>query len=359
MDLLKQITELSHAFGGDAHVKGGGGNTSCKTADTLWVKPSGTTLKDIEGDKFVAMDRAQLNKLNDLHPPDDPKAREAMVKEAMAAAVLPDQSGRPSVEAPLHNTLDATFVVHTHPPTVNGMTCAVDGKATCARLFPDALWMDYTDPGFTLCRAVATAVAEYKQQRGHEPAMIVLQNHGVFIGGATPDEIHTRFDAIFQTLEKAYADAGVDDQVPLGPLPDPERVRAVEKLIQEALPDDGLTCVEGGMPFDVAEGPITPDHIVYMKSAPFAGDLSVEALRAFKERRGYAPRILAQPDGTFGLGSNPRNAALAVELALDGAMIVRLAHAFGGIRYMDDRAARFIDNWEVESYRRKVAEQGA
>ena len=42
--LLDTITQLSHEFGSDEYVKAGGGNTSCKTDDTLWVKPSGTTL---------------------------------------------------------------------------------------------------------------------------------------------------------------------------------------------------------------------------------------------------------------------------------------------------------------------------
>lgn len=48
MDSLKTITELSHEFGSDDFVKGGGGNTSCKTTETLWVKPSGTTLGGLQ-----------------------------------------------------------------------------------------------------------------------------------------------------------------------------------------------------------------------------------------------------------------------------------------------------------------------
>jgi ribulose-5-phosphate 4-epimerase/fuculose-1-phosphate aldolase len=47
LDLLLQITELSHQFGTSDYVKGGGGNTSVKDETTIWVKPSGTTLAEI------------------------------------------------------------------------------------------------------------------------------------------------------------------------------------------------------------------------------------------------------------------------------------------------------------------------
>ena len=45
--------------------------------------------------------------------------------------------------------------------------------------------------------------------------------------------------------------------------------------------------------------------------------------------------------------------SLALTLALDGALVKRLARAFGGLQYLSDRAREFIENWEVESYRSK------
>ena len=55
------------------------------------------------------------------------------------AEAVENKAGRPSVEAPLHNILDTRFVVHTHPPLVNGLTSAKDGESVAKRLFPDAL----------------------------------------------------------------------------------------------------------------------------------------------------------------------------------------------------------------------------
>lgn len=91
--LLDTITQLSHEFGSDEYVKAGGGNTSCKTDDTLWVKPSGTTLAALTPQGFVALDRARLADLYTAQTPDDAAAREELVKNMMAAAVKPRHRG--------------------------------------------------------------------------------------------------------------------------------------------------------------------------------------------------------------------------------------------------------------------------
>jgi hypothetical protein len=58
----------------------------------------------------------------------------------------------------------------------------------------------------------------------------------------------------------------------------------------------------------------------------------------------------------FGVCESQQAAILALELAQDGSLVEKLAQAFGGIDYMTDRALEFIENWEVESYRKKQLE---
>ena len=124
MSILQAITELSHEYGTSDYVRGGGGNTSCKDEHTLWIKPSGVTLADLTTESFVAIDRGKLAKLYSIEAPTDSSGREILVKEMMEQAILPETPGRASVEAPLHDSLQARYVVHTHPAVVNGMTCA-------------------------------------------------------------------------------------------------------------------------------------------------------------------------------------------------------------------------------------------
>jgi rhamnose utilization protein RhaD (predicted bifunctional aldolase and dehydrogenase) len=347
MDILQIITELSHEFGSDDYVKGGGGNTSCKDPQTLWVKPSGTTLSGLKPETFVALDREKINELYAIETPADAQARESLVKDVMSGALKPGSSGRASVEAPLHNVFDATFVVHTHPAMVNGMTCAKDGKSVCKKLFPDALWVDYIDPGYTLCMHVREEIEKYRATNGCDPAMLFLENHGVFISAESADEIRALYKTIMDTLKAEYDKAGVSTDLPIK-----NEEATVPDTIHELLGDEGAF-VAVSSPFSVAQGPISPDHIVYSKSFPFADELSAENISAFKSKHSYLPRIIVADKAIYGVGSSQKVADLALLLAQDGALVQQLAEAFGGVQFMTDAARGFIENWEVESYRAK------
>ncbi len=352
MDILRTITELSHAFGTSEYVLAGGGNTSCKTSETLWVKPSGTTLGGLTMESFVAMERARLARLYEAQTPSEPAAREALVKGLMEEAVRPDTPGRASVEAPLHDSLSARYVVHTHPASVNGLTCALGGREAARRLFPEALWMPYVDPGYTLCMAVRAAVQAYRSERGQEPRILLLENHGIFVCGDTDAEVKAGYARVMDTLARVYAELHVTAKVPTGEAPAEALVARWRGTLSEALGLDASAVVASGR-FCAAEGPVSPDHIVYAKSYPFEGVLTVENLRAFVEVRGYAPRVVVLDHAVLGVGPTEKAARLALLLAQDGAQVKRLARAFGGIRYLGDVSRAFIENWEVESYRSK------
>jgi len=353
MTILDAITQLSHQFGTDDYVKGGGGNTSCKDATILWAKPSGTTLAHMTPESFVAIDRAKIALLFDAATPDDPAAREVLVKDIMAAAVLPDSAGRPSVEAPLHDSFASTFVVHTHPPIINGLTCSVDAAAVCGELFPDALWMDYIDPGYTLCMAVREAIAAYRAAHRREPAAVILKNHGVFIAGDTPDAVRATYSSIMSKIESRYAAAGIDTALPIAADPDESTIAAMTAKIQAAVATPDAAAVAAGGMFDYTDGPVTPDHIVYAKAYPLTYDPTTASIAAYTDTHGYPPRVIVAGDAIYGLGTSPTRARLALQLAQDGALVKQLASAFGGLNYMTRRALEFIDNWEVESYRQK------
>jgi rhamnose utilization protein RhaD (predicted bifunctional aldolase and dehydrogenase) len=146
---LNIIAELSRLYGADPRfVLAGGGNTSYKDGSNLYIKPSGTALADMTENDFVKMDRKKIREIFSMVPPVDANEREAFVKKVMENAVCHDSSGRPSVEAPVHEAMNLTFVVHLHPALVNGMTCGIDGRKRCMELFSESLWIDYVDPGY-------------------------------------------------------------------------------------------------------------------------------------------------------------------------------------------------------------------
>src|SRR5512135_1149958 len=193
---LSQLIEVSRAVGANPDwVQAGGGNTSAKSADgrTMAVKASGTALAALsETAGWVELDLARL--LGIFDRPDlaglETAAREAAVVEHLAAAAIGRSSGRPSVESALHALL-GRVVIHTHPVAVNALTCGPGQLALAEIARPNELpplWIPYTDPGWKLALAVKAAAETYAEKHGERPAVLFLENHGVFVSAGTAKE---------------------------------------------------------------------------------------------------------------------------------------------------------------------------
>ena len=154
---LEVISKLSRYYGSDKSiVLAGGGNTSCKLGERLYVKASGTSLAAMAPEGFVAMNREKLESLASATLDSDPDTREAQFQAAVAAARCEPQRGqRPSVEVLLHHLLPGTYVVHSHATIANTLTCCIRGQRLAAEIFGSSiLWLPYVDPGFTLAQAL-------------------------------------------------------------------------------------------------------------------------------------------------------------------------------------------------------------
>jgi rhamnose utilization protein RhaD (predicted bifunctional aldolase and dehydrogenase) len=357
------LVALSRAFGGDSYVLGGGGNISWKDEALLWIKPSGVSLAGLRAEDPVPIDRAALRELYDLERPEDASEREALVMRILAGAVADGSGRRPSVETPLHDSLRAAYVLHTHPAVVNGLTCAAAGGEILRRLFPDALWMPRTDPGYTLAIAAREALVAHEAGRGRQPDLLFLQNHGLVVAGETAGAVRERMGEVVRTVEQYFEEEGAPLELAEGdPPPGDVAARRAEE-IRRALAGTGTDGAErlavvSCAPFEVAEGPLTPDHIVYHRAYPLAGEPTVHAVRTFREATGYAPVIFACPEGVYATGPTRESAGRALAMARDGGVIRQLTAAAGGICYMDEASRRFVETWEAEQYRKKVAEDG-
>lgn len=387
---MKQIEDLiaiSRKFGQDSRfVIAGGGNTSYKDENRLWVKASGHALATITEDGFAVLDRALLNEMGEKAYNEDTAIREEQVKNDLAAACI-TKDRRPSVETSLHNCMGFAFVVHLHPTLVNGLMCSVNAEAACKEIFPDALYIEYTDPGYTLFKKVYDRIKAYKAEKGKEPQVIFLQNHGIFVGGDTTAEIEGIYSEVLGKLEAKVAalpegdtavSETVTDVVPAirQMLSRSGRGFKTLKVTKNALVDffiDGcsvtstgsVTDCPGKSGFDKIAKPFTPDIIVYCKSSYIfieaESDEEIlkqaeEEIEAFVSGKGYTPKVLLiKGIGLIAVGDSSRNAQIITDVFTDAMKIAFYAQSFGGEHPMERAWIDFIDNWEVENYRRKVA----
>lgn len=399
---MKQIEDLiaiSRKFGQDSRfVIAGGGNTSYKDENRLWVKASGHALATITEDGFAVLDRALLNEMGEKAYNEDTAIREEQVKNDLSVACI-TKDRRPSVETSLHNCMGFAFVVHLHPTLVNGLMCSVNAEAACKEIFPDALYIEYTDPGYTLFKKVYDRIKAYKAEKGKEPQVIFLQNHGIFVGGDTTAEIEGIYSEVLGKLEAKVAalpegdtavSETVTDVVPAirQMLSRSGRGFKTLKVTKNALVDffiDGCSVTSTGSVtdqqpvaepveatdcpgksgFDKIAKPFTPDIIVYCKSSYIfieaESDEEIlkqaeEEIEAFVSGKGYTPKVLLiKGIGLIAVGDSSRNAQIITDVFTDAMKVAFFAQSFGGEHPMERAWIDFIDNWEVENYRRKVA----
>lgn len=371
MRQIEDLIAISRKFGQDSRfVIAGGGNTSYKDENRLWVKASGHALATITEDGFAVLDRTLLNEMGEKAYNEDTAIREEQVKNDLAVACV-TKDRRPSVETSLHNCMGFAFVVHLHPTLVNGLMCSANAEAACGKIFPEALYIEYTDPGYTLFKKVYDRINAYKAANGKEPQVIFLQNHGIFVGGDTTAEIEGIYSEILGKLEAKVA------ALPEGESEVSPTVTDVIPAIRQMLSRSGrglktLKVTKNALVDYFLDGsrekiaaPFTPDIIVYCKSAYIFIDAesdeeilkqAEEKIEAFAAEKGYTPKVLLiKGIGLVAVGDNSKNAQIITDVFTDAMKVAFYAQSFGGEHPMEKAWIDFIDNWEVENYRRKVA----
>ena len=377
MKEIQQLIEISQFYGRDSRfVIAGGGNTSYKNAEKIWVKASGSSLATITEDGFAVLDRAKLNLMSDKVYSANAAEREEQVKNDLADATI-TKGKRPSVETSMHNVIDFAFVVHMHPTLVNGLMCAQNAQADLQKLFGSkALYIEYTDPGYVLFKKVEDAIKAFRAEDGAEPAVIWLQNHGIFVAANSIEEVKVLYTKVLDTLEKAVK------------FPVPTEERATCSCTEQILPGIRMILSTEGLKtlkvrknalvkhfYDTEEAqakiakPFTPDAIVYCKSNYiFLNDEEPEAvlaeaakqIPAFTAKFGYQPKvILIKGIGLVAVGDNAAQCDIILDVFEDAMKIAFFSESFGGPHPMTQAQIDFIDNWEVENYRRSVAAGGA
>jgi len=91
---LKELIDISKLYGNNKeYVIAGGGNTSFKDDETIWIKSSGQALSDLNEDGLVALSRQKLHAIGSALYSDDPVVREDQVKEDLFRSIVDPGKG--------------------------------------------------------------------------------------------------------------------------------------------------------------------------------------------------------------------------------------------------------------------------
>jgi NAD(P)-dependent dehydrogenase (short-subunit alcohol dehydrogenase family)/rhamnose utilization protein RhaD (predicted bifunctional aldolase and dehydrogenase) len=379
---LADLIKISNATGRDpALVLGGGGNTSVKTADGkyMYIKASGTTLKDMDAQRGWRRLRIEpvLSILRDKSLAKlDAVARESAVVARLLEACDDDctSGARPSVESHLHALLDS-HVIHLHPLVVSAYVNAKNGRTELEKLFASQkrppLWVPYADPGYMLAKKVAALVEQYRQQHGRKPQVLFLEKHGVFVTATSPDRALSEVRKVIRLCGSRLKEFAKPRVKRIAEQDIAAAKLAIRKAVFDATgqyvpvsyfaPTDNVAAlmVRRDAQAMLNAAALHPEELVFANGPALwvekldAGRIA-RTLQARMAKAGKTPyACIVKGLGLF-IAADKSLAALAAQME-DSCVTVRMhAQRFGGINALTKREQTFINNWESEAFRKKL-----
>jgi rhamnose utilization protein RhaD (predicted bifunctional aldolase and dehydrogenase) len=324
MQNLDELKVLSARVGANPLlVQGPGGNTSLKVGDVMWIKASGTWLKDAETrDIFVALD---LPRLTAALAADDPACESCL---DFIRTELNPQALRPSIETSVHGLMPQAAVVHVHCVSTIAHAIRSDAREILEPKLAGFNWsfIPYARPGLELARAIRTHM---KPGSG----VLVLGNHGLAVAAATVAEA----EALLVNVTAALA---IEPRAT--PVPD---LSALEKLAAGSLyrlPQDPACHAAALDPIALAQG---TQHVYYPDHAVFLGTEIPQDLT------GTTPAVAVPGCGVL----IHRDAKPAIEpmLRCAGDVFRRVSDP-QQLKALTQTEIAMLLNWDAEKYRQTL-----
>ena len=176
---IKNLVNLSKKIGSYSEfVQGGGGNISVKINQNLMaIKASGYLLKDVKNNDGFSFVNHQ-NIANYLKNKTSPKTTEQDFDSFIVANKIhldgyPNL--KPSIETGFHSILPQKYIIHTHSVYVNILCCSKEGRDIVKKLFPDAFWVYYANPGKEITLEITRSIDNISSN------LYFMQNHGIIV----------------------------------------------------------------------------------------------------------------------------------------------------------------------------------
>ncbi|WP_192385872.1 class II aldolase/adducin family protein, partial [Mesorhizobium silamurunense] len=173
---LAALRALSARIGSNPHLtQAAGGNTSLKAGDTLWIKASGTWLKDALSDDIMVP--VAMVPLIEAVERRDPAADKP---QAFAIGALNPRGLRPSIETTVHALMPQRVVLHVHCVDTISLAVQADCEIKAARRLEGVEWayVPYRRPGLPLAQGIAERL-----RPGVD--VLILGNHGLVVAAET------------------------------------------------------------------------------------------------------------------------------------------------------------------------------
>jgi rhamnose utilization protein RhaD (predicted bifunctional aldolase and dehydrogenase) len=333
---LAALRSLSARIGQNPDlIQAAGGNTSLKAGDTLWIKASGTWLKDAVTEDImvpVAMSPLLSAVQRRDRAADEPQA---FTNEALNARGL-----RPSIETTVHALMPQRVVLHVHCVHTISLAVQADCEAEAAKRLVDHRWafVPYFRPGLPLALAIA-------QQLRPGIEVLILGNHGLVVAAETVAEAEILLRRITTLLTRPARPARE---------PDVDALRALVGDSGYCLPTDieaHSAAIDPESCRIAQAGSLYPDHVIFLGPGSVVAN-SGEDVAGVVERCGAAPTSILFP----GIGALMHGDAGASAHALQRCLadVTARIDPAAALNYLTAVETNELINWDAEQYRQKL-----
>ncbi|MDP2851085.1 MAG: class II aldolase/adducin family protein [Sulfuricurvum sp.] len=352
----------------------GGGNTSVKIDNTLYVKGSGWNLDTIEKGGFSPVDLGVLLEMATRESLSDTQ----MVAEQRAA--MSDQSfPNPSIEAILHAIIPYDFVDHTHADAVVTLTNTPEGKGLVQKLYgKNMLIIDYVMPGFELAKHIyeITRNIDWENLTG-----MVLMHHGVFTFDNDAQRAYEKMIELVTVAEKYLTEQVTlacgdcegkgDPSIAQAVGIEAAKLRGCElfPLLIDS-PRAQLFSILPNLESLVKKGGLTPEHVIRIKPFPaiIDGDIAKGIEQFAQEYKSYfdtnassvhicldlAPRYaVIKGVGIVVLGKDEKESRIIGDIVKHTITAILSAEQLGGWTSLSLDKMFEMEYWELEQAKLK------
>lgn len=335
-------------------VQAGGGNTSVKFGNQMYIKASGYLLSELTqdtGHTIVKTDEV-VSILGDdeVLAITDKKEKDATASKKLQLAKL-SNGPRPSIETYLHAVL-YKYTLHVHSISVNMFTSHKDWEQKMNELDGEALCVRYETPGIELALELNKQMEAYKTKFGRIPHVIFLQNHGLIISSDNFEDIEFFNEKIVLAAEKK---ANIDFS----------RYRNTTKIANcynETFKRDDIVYLSEDATIEQLLSEINPEQL----KKPFSPDgyvfcgytildmenIETTVFQKYLDTYFDAPKIVRYNGLTYIIAADLKKAKMIEDVFKNNLLIAK--NLGSDLQFLEDSEISYLGNWEAEKYRQKL-----
>jgi len=308
-------------------VQAGGGNSSIKIEDWMFIKASGYNLTNVcVNNGYVVIDNNELK--TDI--------RNQKTQDVIHYNVIGKKRG--SIETYMHSILKK-YTLHLHPIQVNRILVSKQAAQLIQQIYPNSLVIEYLTPGIKICDEIN------KLYNGEN--VIFLINHGLIITCDNYDEVYTHLNDVLNAFEiyqgldfEEYKFTNVISKQ-LNSVFDTNNVSYLceDRIIRSRLINKREL---------FKESVTFPDELIYCGVQIMFG-FETWIIEEFKRKYGEPPKIIVFNDKLY-ITSHSINKCKEIEEVLKSKLMILDSRYNKNYLTLDEIC--FLNNWDAEQYRK-------